>query len=107
MRKITEQATTAFFNNQNYKNSNTQVISDGVYTELRLHDNIIAYRTNHGIFVSNAGWKTNTTKERLNGILNRLEKRLYQAKGQWFIMDHEEIIPTAFPTKGFLRVWND
>lgn len=64
MRKITSEAVRAFENNQNYKNSNTEVNSFGYF----LHGNRIAYKDGDKVYISNCGWQSNTTKERLNGL---------------------------------------
>lgn len=105
MRKITKEATIAFFNNQNYKNSNTQVIATKDYVELRLYNNIIAFKNTSGTYISDAGWKTNTTKERLNGILNQFSKSLFQKNGIWYLKSNNDMIPTELPTRQFERVW--
>lgn len=69
MRKITQEACNAFENAQSYKKSNTKVVAfDDVNVEMTLHGNLIAYSCPKGIFISNGGWSSNTTKERLNGL---------------------------------------
>ena len=93
MRKITDKAIRAFANEEPFKLSNTEVkvrheeplipkeyIPFTVITELLLHSNMIAkmvkqhingeYQTT--ISMTSAGWKTATTKERLNGLLHYL-----------------------------------
>ena len=93
MRKITDKAIRAFANEEPFKLSNTEVkvrhedplvtkeyIPLTVITELLLHGNMIAkmvrqhingeYQTT--ITMTSAGWKTATTKERLNGLLHYL-----------------------------------
>ena len=61
-----------------------------VWAELYLHDNKIAeiHKTKRKkvLKITNAGWKTNTTKERLNG-LNGV--RINQRKGVWYLNDKE------------------
>ena len=71
MRKITTEAAEAFFNRKDFKKSNTEVHnSPNGDTTMLLHDNEIAILSPEGeLRVTNAGWKTNTTKERLNGLL--------------------------------------
>lgn len=49
---------------------------------LFLHGNAIARRTATGIEISNGGWSSNTTKERLNGLPN---VRIIQKNSQWFL----------------------
>ena len=71
MRKITEKAVNAFESNIDFKSSNTKVCRGDYY----LHDNKIAEFTslfpndkNKSINITLAGWNTNTTRERLNGL---------------------------------------
>ena len=67
MRKITSEAVRAFLNGENYKNGNTMVTKQDYF----LHGNKIAERTESGgIRITLAGWNTNTTRERLNGLPN-------------------------------------
>lgn len=70
MRKITKQAAAAFIKNENFKKSNTEVQAYGAITRLFLHGNLIAEKNNKtGVTeITNAGWATNTTKERLNAL---------------------------------------
>ncbi len=90
MRKITELASNAFYNEKDFNLSNTRVYFDGLGGGfLYLHNNLIAeidYRSNK-LKISSAGWETNTTKERLNGILN--EKLLYitQKDFVWYLCE--------------------
>ena len=65
MRKITQEAAQALLNGETYRNNNTHV-EGGV---MLLHGNAIARYDRHTLIVSNAGWHTTTTKERLNGLL--------------------------------------
>ena len=71
MRKITRNAVNAFMNASPFSESNTVVEVLPNVTILRLHGNAIAYRYNdpkRTLSITDAGWPTNTTKERLNGI---------------------------------------
>ena len=69
MRKITKEAVDKFLSKETFRKSNMSVEeSYGVY-KLKLHGNTIATIDELGVLsVSNAGWTSNTTKERLNGI---------------------------------------
>ena len=82
-RKITQEACYAFENLGEYKKSNTEVrkIND-VSSEMYLHGNLIAYSNADGIYISNGGWSSNTTKERLNGLTG---VRIHQTNFQWFL----------------------
>ena len=64
MRKITREAVDHFNNGTSYRNGNTTV-AKGIYM---LHGNIIAEKWEGDIYISLAGWNTNTTRERLNGL---------------------------------------
>ncbi len=82
MRQITQDSVNAFLHFQrfNKQNMSVQVIeqltnSDGDITPkqslLLLHGNIIAKIVKGvGLFITNAGWATNTTKDRLNALPN-------------------------------------
>lgn len=96
MRKITQQAVDAFKAGHAFKLSNTEVkiiaMENGIpcIVQMLLHGNIIATRhTNprtNKLEISHCGWKTPTTKERLNGILGAFNlPRLFQKRGTWYI----------------------
>lgn len=75
MRKITQEAVHAFYRGINFKKQNMEVVVDGYSVYMKLHNNTIAKilfidgDMNTGILsISNAGWNTTTTRERLNGL---------------------------------------
>ena len=69
MRKITRDAVDAFMKRVPFKRSNTEVVVCPSHTCMYLHGHLIATIDSLGnIRVSNAGYFTNVTKERLNGI---------------------------------------
>ena len=69
MRKITSEAVDRFLNRSEFKKSNMSVSIEEGITYLKLHNNKIAALLSDGrMWISNAGWATNTTKERLNGF---------------------------------------
>ena len=69
MRKITKEAVSAFLERKPFRKSNMSVEANGNEFRLKLHGNTIASIDELGVLsVSNAGWRSNTTKERLNGI---------------------------------------
>ncbi len=83
MRKITAQAVEAFIERKEFKKSNMAVSIENGITYLKLHNNKIAALLSDGrMWISNAGWATNTTKERLNGLPG---VRVNQKNYQWFI----------------------
>lgn len=85
MRKVTQNAVNSFLNAQKFREGNTTVeVLDNV-TILKLHNNPIAYLYNDPektLSITNAGWFSNTTKERLNAIPN---VNIKQVKGKWFL----------------------
>jgi hypothetical protein len=69
MRKITREAVDKFLAKEPFKKSNMQVEVTYNIARLKLHNNTIATIDELGMLsVSNAGWESNTTKERLNGL---------------------------------------
>lgn len=85
MRNITQYAIDAFLDARHFKSSNTQVIVKPNVTILVLHGHSIAYRYNDPektLSITNCGWFSNTTKERLNGLPN---VSIQQKKGVWFL----------------------
>ncbi len=89
MRKITKDSINAFMNAKEFKRDNTQVEVLPNVTVLKLHNNAIAYRYNdpeRTLTISNCGWFTPTTKERLNALPN---VNIYQKNFKWFLNGKE------------------
>jgi hypothetical protein len=85
MRKITKESVTAFLNAKPFKKANMCVEVLPNVTILKLHNNAIAYLYNdpeRTLSITNAGWSSNTTKERLNA-LPRVS--IYQKNFQWYL----------------------
>ena len=85
MRQITEQSVNAFMNAEKFSKDNTTVRVLPNVTVMELHGNEIAYRYNdpdNTLSITNAGWFSNTTKERLNGLPN---VSIQQKKGEWYL----------------------
>jgi hypothetical protein len=87
MRKITKEAVNKFLSREPFRKSNMSVEeSYGLY-KLKLHGNTIATIDELGVLsVSNAGWASNTTKERLNGLPN---VRINQKNWTWYLNGNE------------------
>lgn len=71
MKKISIDAARAFLMGKKFKRGNTEVQALPNVSVLLLHGNEIAYRYNdpdQTLSVTNAGWFSKTTKERLNAI---------------------------------------
>lgn len=71
-RQITETITRKFLNDVSYRLSNSEVRTDFNSTRLYLFNNLIAKKdkATGKIYITMAGWNSNTTRERLNGLPN-------------------------------------
>ena len=82
-RKITQESIQAFIECRPFKKSNMEVVREGTIYYLKLFGNKIAAIERDGrLWISNAGWESNTTKERLNGLPN---VRVQQKSNQWYL----------------------
>ena len=87
MRKITKEAVDKFLNRKPFSKGNMKVEEAGNTFRLKLHNNTIAVLDEFNMLsISNAGWKSNTTKERLNGLPN---VGIYQKNWQWYLNGNE------------------
>ena len=89
MRQITQQSVNAFLNAQKFNRQNMQVEVLPNVTILKLHNNAIAYRYNDPektLTISNCGWFTPTTKERLNALPN---VSIQQKSFKWYLNGKE------------------
>lgn len=85
MRQITEQAREAFIENKRFKKSNTEVkVLNEDYVIMFLFGNAIAFKNvkKNTAKITSAGFRSNTTKARLNGIPN---VNIRQKKGIWYL----------------------
>lgn len=87
MRKITRDSVNAFLNRQTFKRQNMEVTSFDNSFYLKLHGNTIAVLHGDGtLMITDAGWQTNTTKERLNGLPN---VNIHQKNFVWYLNGEE------------------
>lgn len=79
-KSVSRLAAAALVAGKKYSNGkNTKVDSTGIY----LHGNHIARNAGEGhVAISNRGWFTLTTKDRLNALPN---VSIYQKRGAWFL----------------------
>lgn len=85
MKIVTEKAVTCFRNGGNATFNNTRVVTENGVSKMYLFGNLIAILEHDkgGVMrISNAGWDTNTTKERLNGLPN---VRINQKNFEWYL----------------------
>ncbi len=93
MKQITEESVNAFLNRRGFNRQNMKVAILDNKCYLLLHNNIIAIlHPDNTLMISNAGWQSNTTKERLNGVI-RLSginiEPIYQKNWQWYLNGEE------------------
>lgn len=86
MRQISEKAAGAFAWNNRFACGNTQVMIEDGKTKMFLHGNLIAEKIDGNLFITNANWFSNVTKERLNGICG---VSIQQIKGVWYLNGKE------------------
>ena len=89
MRNITIESINAFLSAKKFKKSNMQVEVLPNVTVLKYQGNEIAYRYNDPkktLSITNCGWFSNTTKERLNGLPN---VSIYQKNFIWYLNGKE------------------
>ena len=89
MRKITRESIDAFMNGKPFGKSNTSVVVLPNVTILTLFGNKIAYRYNdpqRTLAITNCGWESNVTKERLNALEG---VSIYQKYGVWYLNGKE------------------
>ncbi len=85
-RKITQESVQSFYNRVKFNKSNMSVEIEDKYPLLKLHGNIIAGMDHMGVWITDAGWPTRTTKERLNGLD---DVSIYTKKGQMYLNGEE------------------
>ena len=87
MRKIETQMNNAIRNGSNFSSSNTSVTHDNDEAFVFLHGNHIATIKNNSILLFDGGWQSNTTKSRLNALLDEFSygMRVFQKQFEWFV----------------------
>jgi hypothetical protein len=78
MNKITETITTAFLSGQPKSMGNTKTNGRSLW----LFDNMIAEHREDGMYITNCGWTSRTTKERLNALP---DVSIQQKKNKWYL----------------------
>lgn len=82
MKIVTQNAVATFYRKGNATFSNTQVVTENGVTSMFLFGNKIAEEKEGVLRITNVGWESNTTKERLNS-LNGVS--IQQKKGEWYL----------------------
>jgi len=85
MRKVTNDSVNAFMNDKAFKQGNTKVEVEDGETSLYLFGNKIARKNGNVVEINNCNYETNTTKERLNGVIDEVGgDRIYQSGFCWY-----------------------
>ncbi len=97
MRKITEESVEAFLAGRSFSKSNMKVKVEDEVARLYLCGKCIGINNDGEISISNAGWPTVTTKDRINGILSMLGKpEVSQKNFVWYWENGVEFIDDRF-----------
>jgi len=86
MRLITKESIQSFEQNRKFSKSNMLVTLESGKTLLKYQGNTIAIKEGQSLKITNCGWFSNTTKERLNA-LNGVS--LYQKNFIWYLNGKE------------------
>ena len=95
MRKIEEQMNQAVANNKSWSSANTSdtYCPESDESRVYLHGNHIATVGDDFLQVFDGGWQTNTTKSRLNALINRfcnaVTDGVYQRQHVWYLSDNK------------------
>ena len=93
MRKIETQMCQAVHSSKNWQSANTSVSfnEEDNLSVVRLHGNKIAEVGDDFVTVFDGGWQSNTTKSRLNALINEfcnaVTDGIFQKNYQWYVVD--------------------
>jgi hypothetical protein len=92
MRKIETQMNTAIHNNTNWQSANTSVVTEDSTSKVYLHGNHIATVGDDYVEIFDGGYRSNTTKSRLNAIINEfcdaVTDGIFQKDYTWYVKDN-------------------
>jgi len=95
MRKIEKQMNQAITQERDWKLDNTKVVNIEGVSFVYLYNNLIAMIGDTWLELFDGGWKTATTKSRLNAILKAHgnSESVYQKNFEWFVSTKYGDIP--------------
>jgi hypothetical protein len=99
MRKIEKQMNEAITASKDWRLDNTEVTNEDGVSIVKLHGNKIAEVGDTFIKLYDGGWRTVTTKSRLNAILSVHGCNfdgVFQKKGEWFFHDSARSMSIPF-----------
>ena len=111
MRKIETQMCQAIHNNENWSSGNTQVITNDTVSNVYLHGNLIATVTDTDMTIYDGGWRSNTTKSRINALCQEFcisGECVFQKDFLWYVnkfvgcINGKNIYKTEDFTSGYL-----
>ena len=95
MRKIESDMNAAIRNRSDFRSSNTTVenafntATNQMEAIVKLHGNHIATVTNDTLILFDGGWQSNTTKSRLNALINEFtdgtKNGVFQKNWSWYV----------------------
>ena len=88
MRKIETQMIDAIKGNKNWSSGNTQVVTNMGVSTVYLHGNKIALIDDTSMTIFDGGWKSNTTKSRLNALCDEFcteGEGVFQKNFLWYV----------------------
>jgi len=95
MRKIESQMNDAIQSGRNWSSGNTQVVTNQNVSTVYLHGNKIALVDDTSLTVFDGGWRSNTTKSRLNALINEfcngVTDGVFQKDYLWYVRDNNEV----------------
>ena len=98
----------AIQNNLNWSSGNTQVVTNDGVSTVYLHGNKIALVDDNSMTIFDGGWQSNTTKSRLNALINEFcngfTDGVFQKDFLWWIRDNNEVKPFV---SGYLFAWRN
>jgi len=109
MRKIESQMNAAIANNKTWQSGNTSVHFNEENGEsvVRLHGNKIAVVGDDFLQIFDGGWQSNTTKSRLNALIDRFcnaaTDGVFQKDFAWYINDNNV---TREWEQGYIFAWS-
>ena len=105
MRKIEKMMNDAITASKNWRMANTEVITEDGVSTVFLHGNKIAEVGDCWLRLFDGGWRSNTTKSRLNAIL-RVHgggfDAIFQKNFEWFF--HDSMRSMAIPFESGMEI---
>ena len=93
MRKIERLMNIAIQNNTDWRMSNTEVSNNDGVSTVYLHGNKIAEVGDDFLRIFDGGWQSNTTKSRLNALIDRfcnaVTDGVFQKDFCWYVRDNK------------------